>query len=391
MEAFYDWDAASAEGAGGILLADFQRLAANVGMTATQELAKAWPHRGGGRGFGKVAYTELLDALDLSKALTKNMASSKPLRTALYQMATQRIISVMTCWDTDGNGSISRYEFAKAMAVLGITASREEFAGLFSQLDVDGSGDIDWKEIVGACNALSAPGGTDELQRQAGSKPQHELKRRRKKKCLDKSRPLIGQINDSLVEEFKSVLAAFHEWDADASNTISFEEFMQAMASLGLRSTGKVEALWRVFDKDGNGELTYDELLESLGHSKLVLAPHSYASSEVPSGAIAGMRVRQTGEMRSVAAQVNDAFEEIATDRVLDIFRAWDSDGSGALSPYEFGKALAALGVRASKADVQKFYRSMESDGSGKLEYAELYHGIKKMRYRQAAGSQDFT
>jgi Ca2+-binding EF-hand superfamily protein len=68
----------------------------------------------------------------------------------LVQEATNRIVQSFRAWDTDGSGSLSRSEFAKAMAVIGFHCTSEELLSLFEQLDADGSGTIAYAELLGA-------------------------------------------------------------------------------------------------------------------------------------------------------------------------------------------------------------------------------------------------
>ena len=58
-----------------------------------------------------------------------------------------RIVDLFREWDEDGDGTISRSEFAKVMPVLGIKVSKQDMDELFSMFDPDGSGLIDYSEL----------------------------------------------------------------------------------------------------------------------------------------------------------------------------------------------------------------------------------------------------
>jgi len=58
-----------------------------------------------------------------------------------------RIIDLFRDWDENGDGLVSKAEFVKAMAALGIEASPSETGALFDQFDPDGSGTIEYKEL----------------------------------------------------------------------------------------------------------------------------------------------------------------------------------------------------------------------------------------------------
>ena len=56
--------------------------------------------------------------------------------------------TVFGAWDTDGSGCLTRPEFAKAMACLGVKTSQKELHILFNRLDPDGSGRIELRELA---------------------------------------------------------------------------------------------------------------------------------------------------------------------------------------------------------------------------------------------------
>ena len=66
---------------------------------------------------------------------------------------------------------------------------------------------------------------------------------------------------------------------------------------------------------------------------------------------------------------------ERRTRQVVDAFREFDADGSGALEEEEFAKGLKSLGSFSdlSRAEVKAFFRHRDADGSGTLEIEELY------------------
>ena len=58
-----------------------------------------------------------------------------------------RVIDLFREWDEDGDGTVSKKEFRKAMPLLGLHVPRKEVDALFEEWDPDGSGDIDMKEL----------------------------------------------------------------------------------------------------------------------------------------------------------------------------------------------------------------------------------------------------
>ena len=62
--------------------------------------------------------------------------------------------------------------------------------------------------------------------------------------------------------------------------------------------------------------------------------------------------------------------------RVVDIFEQWDEDGNGVITKAEFRRGLRGLlpqwGVQASRGDLDRLFDSLDGDGSGEIEYAEI-------------------
>ena len=58
--------------------------------------------------------------------------------------------------------------------------------------------------------------------------------------------------------------------------------------------------------------------------------------------------------------------------RVIDLFREWDLNGDGMISPKEFRRAMREIGYAVPREHVDLVFESMDPDGSGQIEYKEL-------------------
>lgn len=102
------------------------------------------------------------------------------------------------------------------------------------------------------------------------------------------------------------------------------------------------------------------------GRETAALGPGSYPKFVPP---------RRTRDCAVVLTPAQQKMRKNIVDnlsRVIDLFRLWDRDGSGSVSPDEFTKALRKLGVRAHADDVDAIFDSFDIDGSGEIEFAEL-------------------
>jgi Ca2+-binding EF-hand superfamily protein len=401
LAALMEWDEDHNDG---ISFRELSAALASIGIVDQGDHMALWEQLDKDRS-GDITHAELLAAVGPNKTSRGAheggaVLGSGQLRVALARMAHKHVVKVFRAWDEDSSGSLSRHEFAKAITALGLTVGRSQMAALFDDLDADGSNAIEYGELKRAMGrdvsmtggvALGLNGQTGGVDQGGGGRALQKLVTKPPMSLqpitLDPGRPFAGQISDALVAQTREVISLFREWDTDNSDSLSWTEFKQAMRSLGLGSSKAIQRLWREMDKDGNGKLVYDEMLEALAPPKVAMAPLQYQKGA--SRDAGAMRVNVTGTIRSASKQLHEAFEDVATNRVIDVFTAWDSDGSGTLTRKEFGKAMAALGVKATRASINQLFNQIDTDNTGRINYKEFYLGIKKER-GYAAGSRTF-
>ena len=64
--------------------------------------------------------------------------------------------------------------------------------------------------------------------------------------------------------------------------------------------------------------------------------------------------------------------------RVMDLFKKWDRDNSQSVSKFEFRKAIKECGFDAPANEVDKLFDSMDSDGSGQIDFKELNMNMRQ-------------
>jgi len=72
----------------------------------------------------------------------------------LQKEVEDRMRELFQVWDQNGNGLIDRTEFGLVMQVLGVSGTEAEYDATFAEWDVDGSGELDFKEVRKALKAL---------------------------------------------------------------------------------------------------------------------------------------------------------------------------------------------------------------------------------------------
>ena len=144
--------------------------------------------------------------------------------------------------------------------------------GLFTLLDADGSGSIDYRELNKKLRK-------DALQ--LGSRNKSPLRKRSGSPSKSTSFTLgdvdgdgdgqvdsdemVAALKKALRENATRIIDLFKEWDEDGDGTVSKKEFRKAMPMLGLEVPAlEVDALFDSWDPDGSGMLELKELTRVL-------------------------------------------------------------------------------------------------------------------------------
>ena len=95
----------------------------------------------------------LLRNLDIDE--TSDLSYQDQVRDALSKNAV-RVIDLFREWDEEGNGTVSKKEFRKAMPMLGLQVPMQEVDALFDSWEKHGSGVLELKELSKVLNGIPA-------------------------------------------------------------------------------------------------------------------------------------------------------------------------------------------------------------------------------------------
>ena len=127
-------------------------------------------------------------------------------------------------FDKDRDGSISTRDLGFVMRNLGQIPSEEELKEMIKEVDMDGSGTIDFKEFL----------------------------------CL-----MVKKMRGSDTEE--ELLEAFKVFDRDGNGFITTHELRNIMNNLGEGlEPEEIEEMIKEADTDGNGQIDYDEFVKMM-------------------------------------------------------------------------------------------------------------------------------
>ena len=74
-----------------------------------------------------------------------------------------------------------------------------------------------------------------------------------------------------------------------------------------------------------------------------------------------------------------------APSRLRDAFAQFDEDGSGEIDGAELGRAMVALGLNPSEAEIRHVFAEVDTDGSGAIEYDEFCKLVSALQEHPAA------
>jgi len=173
--------------------------------------------------------------------------------------------------DASSDGIVSGQELRAALAELGFKPSDQEFAEFMAKVDKDGGGDVSLKEFDRALRyAERLPPKRKERRRTTiGEEDREEV---RQIFCLFKQLCRAREQEDSEDPELV-------EWDE--SGSISVEELDQLLETVGLKfQRSEIESIVREADRDGNGEIDYQEFCDCMTRKiQVAYAPEDIAKS----------------------------------------------------------------------------------------------------------------
>lgn len=169
--------------------------------------------------------------------------------------------------------------------------------------------------------------------------------------------------------------AAFGDADGDGDGILSFGEFCNAAAAIGLGvSEYELRTAFSRFDRDGNGTVDFHECVEFMCPT---IRTHGDAQREVAVGHLERMaQKRETLEVDE--EEVEQAVFRVAKavyDKELNIrkaFQTWDGNGSGSLDISEFTAAMNSLGFSLDLLDSKNLFEMFDIDRDGRIKCWEF-------------------
>ncbi|KAL1305385.1 hypothetical protein AAFC00_002278 [Neodothiora populina] len=131
----------------------------------------------------------------------------------------------------------------------------------------------------------------------------------------------------------------------------------------------ELKEVFRIFDKDGDGSISVQELGEVM--RSLGLNP----SDEDLHDIVNEIDVDNTGtiEFEEFFAIMSRKVKKSDTDSELrEAFNIFDRDGSGTINAEELRQVMKALGEDLSKTEIDEMIKEADKNGDGSIDYEEF-------------------
>lgn len=253
--------------------------------------------------------------------------------------------------DEDGNGQIEFPEFmaivsSKKLKKFGSTAKIKkipEYKQAFSVFDEDGSGSITVDELFAVVENMGSTLTREEVKKmmdevdddQSG---EIEFPEFLQLMCTEKLESLGVDLSSDKINEYR---LAFSLFDKDGGGSITAEEMWEVLHSLGKPFTKEeVEAMFAEVDADGSGEIEFPEFLKIMASRGLKAIGLDLSTARI--------------------AEFKEAFALL------------DEDGSGTISSEELYMMMKQLGQNPTEEEMDAMIAEVDDDGSGEIEFPEF-------------------
>lgn len=297
------------------------------------------------------------------------------------------VILAFNNWDTNGDGQISFTELKNAVQRSGQRLTEEEINSIFVIGDIDQNGEIDKDEFI----RMMMPSTSDVVSkfrsvRKTVKDVQMAFKQfdRNGDGSIDRSELTNALMNTGGNFTKQEIDVIFTAADIDGNGEIDYEEFIALMCPSAsdivekfrgkYKNLNDVRAAFKMFDRNGDGALSKDELASAMKSSG-----ESYSDIEV--NAIFSLGdVDGDGEitleefialMKPSAAQVvqklSKNFKNLSD--VKEAFKKIDTNHDGLLSKSEM---LSSAGNKFDSEEVDAIFQLGDVNGDGEIDMSEF-------------------
>eukprot|EP00941_MAST-03F_sp_MAST-3F-sp1_P002277 g2277.t1 len=336
------------------------------------------------------------------EVMVKKLSSEqKRLLQSLFRKLKEKHVSaghLFACMDADGDDKVSLSEFRKGLASVGVfLGGLKELKAVFKAFDADGDGNITWQEMK---SILLTVGGEEEKFRYEkpwmvgvrrkkfkgeSNMTSEEQKQNRGRMKEEKSFALSKTHSEKpLVKLFRhlrqrkvSVGHLFSCMDADRSNAISLLEFQKGLQLVGLHfdTLAEVRKIFRAFDEDSNGQVTWQEMKRMLSRTGKELDMQSQ------------QKVAEEAEKRLQRPMVS-LLKSLQNKGLSPhhLFYRMETDRDDCVDYKSFKRGLIASGINRSESEVRALFSKFDVNHDKRVSWKEMTQRCEEARKVQRLG-----
>jgi len=236
-------------------------------------------------------------------------------------------------FDLDNSGTISSYELGEAFKSMGQGVHKEEIDMIFKMIEVDPSGEIEWKDYLKIMRFMY---------------PQKRVK------FVKNFYVPARQFPEFTKGDIDAFVTVFRTFDLDGSGGIDAQELALLLAAMGQgASQQQVTKVLSSVTLNKFGEIEWPAFLQIM-------------RSFYPN------KLKEFEEAFYGPAKKFPQFSKDEIDVFVEAFWNFDLDGSSSIDARELGLALKCMGQGATQDQVKQILQKYDADGSGEIEWPEF-------------------
>ncbi|PNH05810.1 Calmodulin [Tetrabaena socialis] len=175
-------------------------------------------------------------------------------------------------------------------------------------------------------------------------------------------------------DQEEALREAFRMFDKDGNGQISASELKTVMCTLGEALTEEeVDDMINEADLSGDGMVNYELTEEQIAEFKEAFALFDKDGDGTITTKELGTVMRSLGQ-NPTEAELQDMISEETDheDELREAFKVFDKDGNGFISAAELRHVMTNLGEKLSEEEVDEMIREADVDGDGQVNYEEF-------------------